>query len=91
MTAEGEKADCANSRPPRNPHQHNPGGDSRPEDEKRVATVRAQLALAGFATHQTRTGGWLIARWDRSHYAAQVDDLELFLARVVGTAGEAAA
>ena len=64
---------------------------SRDIDDKRVATVRAQLAIAGFATHQTRTGGWLIARWDRSHYAASIEDLEVFLRRVQGGGREASA
>ena len=52
------------------------------DDGKHIATLRAKLALAGFVVHATVTGGWLVARWDRSHYCARIEDLEAFCRRV---------
>lgn len=51
-------------------------------DEKRLANLKAQLALRGFAVHDTVTGGWLVARWDRAHYCPHLIDLEAFARRV---------
>ena len=50
--------------------------------EKRLATLKAELALRGFAVHDTVTGGWLVAKWDQSHYCAHLVDLEAFARRV---------
>jgi hypothetical protein len=54
--------------------------------EKRVSTLKAQLALRGFAVHDTVTGGWLVAKWDQSKYCQRIEDLEAF-ARRVGALG----
>ncbi|MEJ8846381.1 hypothetical protein [Variovorax rhizosphaerae] len=51
---------------------------------KRVANLKAALALRGFQVHDSTTGGWLVARWDLSHYCARIEDLEAFLRRVGG-------
>jgi len=53
---------------------------------KRVASLKATLALRGFAVHDTAAGGWLVARWDRSHYCPRIADLEAFLKRIGGEA-----
>lgn len=60
-------------------------GSTAPEN-KRLANLKAQLALRGFAVHDTASGGWLVARWDRSHYCPRLIDLEAFLRRVGGGA-----
>jgi len=49
---------------------------------KTVFTLKAELALRGFQVHNTTTGGWLVARWDRSHYCQHLADLEAFARRV---------
>lgn len=51
-------------------------------DEKKLTTLKAQLARRSFAVHDTSTGGWLVARWDRSHYCPRIEDLEAFARRV---------
>lgn len=52
--------------------------------DKRIATAKARLALRGFSVHDTVTGGWLVARWNLSHYCQHIEDLEAFLRRVGG-------
>lgn len=58
------------------------GAEAR--DDKRIATLKAALALSRFVVHETATGGWLVARWDRSQYCARVEELEAFLIRIGG-------
>jgi len=50
--------------------------------DKRVATLKAALALKGHQVHETVTGGWLVAKWDRSHFCPHLIDLEAFARRV---------
>ena len=54
------------------------------DDGKTIATIRAELAMRNFTVHDTVTGGWLVARWDRSHYCPHLIDLKAFLRRVGG-------
>lgn len=49
---------------------------------KRLATLKAQLALRGFEVHDTATDGWLVARWNLSRYCATLEDLQAFAKRV---------
>lgn len=71
-----------------------PGVSAPPADEKtttplgdkRVANIKAELALRGFSTHDTVPGGWLVARWNMSLYCPRVEDLAAFLRRVGGSA-----
>lgn len=49
---------------------------------KLLATARAQLAIAGFATHEV-TDGFLVCRWDRTRHVASLRELREF-ARLVG-------
>lgn len=50
--------------------------------EKTVSTLKAELALRGFQVHDTSTGGWLVARWNLSHYCQHLIDLGAFARRV---------
>lgn len=50
--------------------------------QKKIATLKAQLALRSFAVHDTVTGGWIVARWDQSQYCQRIEDLEAFARRV---------
>lgn len=49
---------------------------------KRLATLKAQFALRGFAVHEARDG-FLVSRWNLTKHLPTLDDLERF-ARVVG-------
>ena len=55
-------------------------------EQKRVATLKAQLALKGFAVHDVSTGGYFVARWNLTRFCPAIDDLERF-ARQVGACG----
>ncbi|MGX5650195.1 hypothetical protein ACWKW4_08065 [Hydrogenophaga borbori] len=62
--------------------------DAAPIDagqQKRLATVTAQLALQGFQAYPVATGGFFVSRWDRTKFCAALEDLEAF-ARQVGAA-----
>ncbi len=65
---------------------HEAGHGTSIPDEKTIATVKAQLAIRGFQVHDTVTGGWLVCRWNLSHYCPRLADLEVFLNRVGGAA-----
>jgi hypothetical protein len=56
------------------------------QEQKRLATVIAQLALKGFQVHPLATGGFFCAKWNLTKYCAALDDLEAF-ARQVGARG----
>lgn len=51
-------------------------------EKKRLATVKAILALAGFAVVDGSDGGWNIFRWDRAQFCASLESLEAFAERV---------
>ncbi len=51
---------------------------------KRHATIQAQLALKGFVLQELAEGGWLITRWDRIRWLADLGEVESFLRRVGG-------
>ncbi len=51
---------------------------------KRLATLAAKLALKGYSLHATAGGVYIVARWDRSVVAADLDAVEGFLARAGG-------
>jgi hypothetical protein len=53
-----------------------------PAESKRLATVTAQLALKGFQVYPVATGGYFVARWDRTKFCAAIEDLEAFAAQV---------
>lgn len=52
-------------------------------EQKRLATLKAQLALRGFQVHDVSTGGYFVSRWNLTKYCPAIDDLEAF-ARQVG-------
>lgn len=55
------------------------------QDHKRLATLKAQMALRGFQVHDTVTGGWLVARWNLSRYCPTLNDLAAFAKQVGAT------
>lgn len=52
-------------------------------EKKRETTLKAQLALKGFAVHDVSTGGFFVAKWNLTRFCPAIDDLEAF-ARQVG-------
>lgn len=46
---------------------------------KRFATVRAQLALAGFDVRECLEGGWFVSRYNLTKFFRSLDDLEAFI------------
>lgn len=52
------------------------------DDNKQIATLKAQLALRGFVVHEVRNGGFMVGRWDRTMYCPRPDDLAAFARRV---------
>lgn len=57
-------------------------------DLKRLATLKAQLALKGFAVHDVTTGGWFVSRWNLTKFCPGpgLEDLEVFARQVGATA-----
>lgn len=53
---------------------------------KRIATLRAALALRGFELRRLDGGGWLITRWNLSREAAHLDAVAAFTRQVGGVA-----
>lgn len=51
--------------------------------EKRIATLRAKFAIAGFAVHGMDDGGFLVCRWNMSRPCADLAALAAF-ARLTG-------
>ncbi|MES2842472.1 MAG: hypothetical protein V4794_19510 [Pseudomonadota bacterium] len=51
-------------------------------DLKRIATVKAQLAIKGFAVHDVSTGGYFVAKWNLTKFCPALADLESFAAQV---------
>lgn len=49
---------------------------------KRLATVRAQLAIAGFTVVDGTEVGWTVTRWGRTRYCATLEGLEAFAQKV---------
>ena len=45
---------------------------------KRIATVRARLALKGYRLDQAVTGAWIISKWNLSRQVSDVDAVEAF-------------
>lgn len=50
--------------------------------ENRLATLKAQLALRGFAIHDVSTGGYFVAKWNLTKFCPALADLESFAAQV---------
>jgi len=48
----------------------------------RIATLKAQLALKGFAVHDVSTGGYFVSRWNMAKFCPAIVDLESFAAQV---------
>lgn len=55
---------------------------SQPECGKRIATIKAQLALKGFAVHDVSIGGYFVAKWNLTKFCPALADLESFAAQV---------
>ncbi len=51
-------------------------------NEKRLANVKAHLALRGFAIHDVSTGGYFVAKWNLTKFCPALADLESFAAQV---------
>jgi hypothetical protein len=51
-------------------------------DRKRLANLKAQLALKGFAVHEVISGGYFVSRWNLTKFCAALQDLESFAAQV---------
>lgn len=49
---------------------------------KRLATIKARFAIAGFVVHECTVGGFLVARPGLSRYCVDIDGLEAFLGQV---------
>lgn len=49
---------------------------------KRLATVKAQLALRGFAVRDVSTGGYFVAAWNLTKFCSAIEDLEIFAEQV---------
>lgn len=52
------------------------------ENDKSFATLRAELALAGFAIRACAGGGWFVASDSAAFFARDWDDLALLAAEV---------
>ena len=50
---------------------------------KAVATLTAQLALAGHTVHKLQSGGYLVCKWNYSYHAKDFEALQAF-ARQLG-------
>jgi len=57
---------------------------SAPPEAKRLATAKAQLALAGFQVRQLATGGYWCWAIGRARRACELEDLEAFADEVGG-------
>ena len=51
-------------------------------DQKRIATIKAQLALKGFAVHDVSTGGFFVAKWNLTKFCPALADLQAFAEQV---------
>lgn len=49
---------------------------------KRLATIKAQMALRGYAVHDVSTGGYFVARWNLTKFCLTLADLESFASQV---------
>lgn len=49
---------------------------------KRIANLKAGLALRGFAVHDCTTGGYFVSRWNLTKFCPALADLESFAAQV---------
>ncbi|WHZ12965.1 MAG: hypothetical protein OJF60_003406 [Burkholderiaceae bacterium] len=52
-------------------------------DAKALATLRAELALRGYAVHDSSAGGFLVCRWGLTRHCSGVEELRVFL-RLIG-------
>lgn len=53
------------------------------QNSKAIATQIAELALAGYAVHKLRCDDFLICRHDHSHYAQDLQALQVFVRKLV--------
>lgn len=53
-----------------------------PDCTKAIATLRAKMALAGHAVHQTTDGGFWVSKHDLSYFAKDFEDLQDFAKRL---------
>lgn len=51
-------------------------------DRKRIANLKAQLALKGFAVHEVISGGYFCSKWNLTKFCPALQDLEAFAAQV---------
>ena len=54
---------------------------------KRLATLRAQLALGGFVLQEADDGSFLVARWGKSRALVNLEAVSAFLRQVGGRHG----
>lgn len=57
---------------------------SAPGDAKRLATAKAQLALAGYQVREVRTGGFWAWSLGRTRFCGELEDLEALVTEVGG-------
>lgn len=58
--------------------------DSQPAESKELATIRAALALQGYALHRMADGCLLIERWGYSRTVDNINQAAQFLAQIGG-------
>ena len=51
-------------------------------DLKHLATLKAKLALKGFAVHDVSTGGFFVSRWNLTKFCPALADLQAFAEQV---------
>jgi len=55
------------------------------DDRKPLSTLSAQLALRGFSVYELASGGYLVARWDRTLHCSDLAQVRAFLERMGGS------
>jgi hypothetical protein len=59
--------------------------DTREALDKRIATLRARLALRGFMLSELAGGAWLIHKHDTSRACADLREVQALVEQVEGT------
>lgn len=88
VTPASEKApDTPNVRGPMQNRKHTVIFEQAGGHGKRLATLRAQLALEGFVLHEADEGSFLVSRWGQSRALANLEAVIAFLRQVGGCHG----
>lgn len=53
-----------------------------PDCTKAIDTLRAKMALAGHAVHQTTEGGFWVSKYNLNYFAKDFEDLQAFAKRL---------